>query len=602
LSVFLWISSFLARGVLSEITDSRARIPDATAQVSAQAQVDRLVGSDIARQLQGKKASAAVKLIKAVKDTDDGSTRYVMLINALNLACSAGAVEPAVAASGRLELGYQVDGPKLDVDTLARLGSTVSKGNSSEDLVAAATYLADRFAGQDRWDMLGRLATIADDAAAGSPATDVLAAARAHFQALHELHGEFDRLRASRQSLAANPDDPAANRLLGLYTAVVAGQPQKGLWLLAKSNDALLKPLAAKDLSDPAAVDQQLSLADSWWDATTNQSDVMINALAMERASHWYGLAAAQLNGLDRIRAQKRIQSAGDDLAKLYRDDAIFRARAAAVAAAGRFSVESMPTTPFPQAEVTESMTLPATTRPCQLPKTLKVTGMLTFTAGTEIRDGTIDMGTKGHVLAEGELDHPIVFRDVVFSEDLNSTVVAKNAVFDHCVFQKGGVWYSYYSTKWKFDHCVIYNCKFPKLTGVDYGFQIHYCLFASMSFPDIVPSGKHKTTLREQWNKIDFSDFVDCVVPPSVFWCAESSNFDGCRFVPGKENRIDAPIELSAFVTRTIGPAPSTFWASDEDAKPKIQGSDALAPFQTTEYRGKVSIPELIAGNPIRR
>ncbi len=120
------------------------------------------------------------------------------------------------------------------------------------------------------------------------------------------------------------------------------------------------------------------------------------------------------------------------------------------------------------------------------------------------------------------------------------------------------------------------------------------------MDFPEIQhphnPGFDHAAVLHGDWNKIVGCDFVDCTVPPTVFWCAQASNFRACRFTPGEAFESEQASEDHAFVSDTMGPSPQSAWAVNPPKHANIQLVVTPQPFPTLSLTDiDAVIPELI-------
>ena len=182
---------------------------------------------------------------------------------------------------------------------------------------------------------------------------------------------------------------------------------------------------------------------------------------------------------------------------------------------------------------------MPPGSLPWLIAGTIKIVDPTTITipGGVEIRGGTIDLGRSGHLIAVGENGKPVIFRHVKFLQDLSGSFKADGEVFDDCEFRKAGPWFNGYSSKWIFSSCVLFNCRFGDLDETNYGFQFRNCDFISTDLPEIKHPHKagfsHVTALHHDWNKIVGGTFIDCAVPPTVAWCAESSTSSTASLSP---------------------------------------------------------------------
>ncbi len=124
------------------------------------------------------------------------------------------------------------------------------------------------------------------------------------------------------------------------------------------------------------------------------------------------------------------------------------------------------------------------------------------------------------------------------------------------------------------------------------------------LTLPEIEPRrSKNKPfdvmkTLRKEWNKSETSNFIDCTVPPTVFWCAETSNFVLCKFIEGEAFESDAPTEVHAYVAQTSGDAPHKVCAAKPAARASLKVVYAERPFPSFRFPARPPIPELREGS----
>ena len=134
--------------------------------------------------------------------------------------------------------------------------------------------------------------------------------ARGVLQEAQQRRKAFTAVRAAKETLAASPDDPAANESYGKFLCFVKADWHRGLPLLAKAEGSPLKALAAKDSADTDETDEQTAIADAWWDAAEAQSLAGRKNILLHAAMLYYR-ASFQLDGLKKSLAEKRIKQAG---------------------------------------------------------------------------------------------------------------------------------------------------------------------------------------------------------------------------------------------------------------------------------------------------
>ncbi len=122
--------------------------------------------------------------------------------------------------------------------------------------------------------------------------------------------------------LDADPNDASANETVGRYLCLVKGRWHDGLPLLVRGADVNLRVVATIDLESGRTPQQTISLADKYWTMANDFKHPLTRNLHM-RAAYCYQLAAAQLSGgLEKVKAQKRL----DEAKQLYGEEEVTRA------------------------------------------------------------------------------------------------------------------------------------------------------------------------------------------------------------------------------------------------------------------------------------
>jgi hypothetical protein len=122
------------------------------------------------------------------------------------------------------------------------------------------------------------------------------------------LPTQSDAVKAS-EKLDKDPDDPAANTVIGTYMAFVLGKFPEAMPYLAKSSDSTLKNLAQQEigLAYSEEPDKQVKMGNEWVQASKKFTSLV--GLFYDRASFWYVKAWPNLKEPDktkmRIQAQR---------------------------------------------------------------------------------------------------------------------------------------------------------------------------------------------------------------------------------------------------------------------------------------------------------
>ena len=82
-----------------------------------------------------------------------------------------------------------------------------------------------------------------------------------------------------------------------------------GLPLLARSSDATLKELASLDLRGATTTQVCMTIGNRYWDVAAKDQEPAHSAF-QSRAEYWYSKALPQLEGLEKVLAEKRIEEA----------------------------------------------------------------------------------------------------------------------------------------------------------------------------------------------------------------------------------------------------------------------------------------------------
>src|SRR6185436_11513533 len=101
-------------------------------------------------------------------------------------------------------------------------------------------------------------------------------------------------------------DDPAANLTAGRFTCLAAGDWAKGLPMLAKGSDALLKAAAEKELAGEDA-----AAGDAWWAAAEKERTTEYKKRMQARAARWYLAALTDASGLAKLQIEARLKQVG---------------------------------------------------------------------------------------------------------------------------------------------------------------------------------------------------------------------------------------------------------------------------------------------------
>jgi hypothetical protein len=303
---------------------NKQHVPAPDARKKAEALVRELYAGEYARASKdpAEKARLAATLLLEGKDTtDDPAGRYVLFCEARDLAAQAGDAPTALQAVLELAQDFALgpdDVSAMKVRALETAAAAPGSAESSRAVVDAALILLDEATAADNYDATLRLVATAEAAARKLKSVPLVLSIRRRGQEVHALRADYAQVKPYADTLRQNPGDPRANRELGKYQAFTKGNWAKALPLLAKADDATLKPLAQTDLARPRDAGAQADLARAWAGAADAASGPAKTQMLL-RSYHWYQQALPRLRGPAHAAAARRMQAITDLLPPEYR-------------------------------------------------------------------------------------------------------------------------------------------------------------------------------------------------------------------------------------------------------------------------------------------
>lgn len=236
---------------------------------------------------------------------EDPAGQYVLLDIARKIATQTGDTVTAWSAFEMLAARFSLDLLSEGEQLLAQLAKKERSEAGVRVLLEQSSALIDRAVEAENFDAADSLCQIASGAARQL-------GDRALFQELETTAQRVTKARQTsremRRVLAAltDADDPQANLLVGRYHCLVRGDWSQGLTFLARGSDSQLSALAEAELRSPTIAQDQLQLAEGWWEM--GNTDSLHQKPYRLRAGHWYRLALPQLpTGLWRTKVELRL-------------------------------------------------------------------------------------------------------------------------------------------------------------------------------------------------------------------------------------------------------------------------------------------------------
>jgi hypothetical protein len=294
--------------ILCSLICQQSPVPDAEKQADAEKMIRDVFKAEYAAKGVLERAILARKLLEQGQEsTDSPATRYVLLREARELAAQAGDLDTSVKAIDLLAAAYAVDFVALKSSAFQAVGKTVRTPEEIAALAAAYFKLVEEASARDQYDQARQAADSAGALARRLKDMALVSKAEAKAKEATARRDKYAKINKAQETLAAAPDDPEANLLVGQFECLVKGDWERGLPRLLKGPEGVFKALAGEELAAPTDPLAQIKLGDAWWELA-EKADGWQKAGLQERARHWYRLALPEAQGLTRAKIEGRLK------------------------------------------------------------------------------------------------------------------------------------------------------------------------------------------------------------------------------------------------------------------------------------------------------
>ncbi len=282
-------------------------VPDDAAVEAARQSIRQIFADEYRKESSGDKRDLAEKLIEyAGQGEQDKATQYAMLQEAVDVATKAKGLTVAIAAIDALDATFEIDALAGKADVVQSLGRSLKKPKTAEQFTPIAINVARAIAAAGEYRTGVEPAKLAQTAAKKSGVGQLLLRAnRCHKDVAH-IERQDRTIRAVQSRLERNPDDRRANFIVGRFECLIAGRWQAGLPKLAKADNEKIRQMAELEQAAPQDPAAQKALADAWFELADKQPDLYKHPM-LTRALHWYEQGLPQVEGLEKVRVDKRI-------------------------------------------------------------------------------------------------------------------------------------------------------------------------------------------------------------------------------------------------------------------------------------------------------
>ncbi|MCC6123582.1 MAG: hypothetical protein IT426_01330 [Pirellulales bacterium] len=298
----------------SQPAGERQPIPDETTRRTAEKSVREIYATQMAAAKNGmrKRALADRLWSQAIRTNNDIAARYALMSLAVQLLGDSDRVQSALDRVDAFAEYFAVNPWEMKLQAIAQAAKSAQAArdnaakSAGDELVLLARQFAEQAKEAGQIEIADKTLKAVNPLAKKDPM--LMREMNIFAQEIKRLMARYQPVRKALDALKQNPDDADANALAGRWTCFEERDWDEGLPMLAKSSDAPLAELAAKDIAASKNPAGPLAAADAWWDYAQKEKG-SAKAAALARAEHWYDRALPNLAGLDQAKADSRLKT-----------------------------------------------------------------------------------------------------------------------------------------------------------------------------------------------------------------------------------------------------------------------------------------------------
>ncbi|MGA2619584.1 MAG: LamG-like jellyroll fold domain-containing protein [Thermoguttaceae bacterium] len=254
-------------------------------------------------------ALSAEMVGQAGQTQHDPAGRFVLLDRARAVAAEAGDPRTALQIIDQTAREFAIDAPRSKADTLTQILKLPGQPHGQGQAVDAGAQVMAELGAADQYDTAIELGNLIRDRVRRPADPAALKRIATLLKVLKEAKQEYGKIEQARALLKTNPGDAEANAAVGRFLCLGKADWAAGLPLLARGTAGPLKELAVQDQAQPTDAAARLKLADAWYDRAAAEGTASARLACLGRAKYWYQTALPGLTGLERAKAEKRIES-----------------------------------------------------------------------------------------------------------------------------------------------------------------------------------------------------------------------------------------------------------------------------------------------------
>src|SRR6185295_14261130 len=163
---------------------------------------------------------------------------------ASNAAIKASDAKLALSGVSELAKFFDVDEIALKADALSKIGATAATGSAHTTLVQNYLAIIDEAVASDSYEAAIRLVSAAEAAAKKAQDAQLTEQVKSRSKEVREAQTAFAAIKGARLTLATNAEQPEANLAVAKFLCVFKGDWDRGVPMMAKGSDFILKMLA----------------------------------------------------------------------------------------------------------------------------------------------------------------------------------------------------------------------------------------------------------------------------------------------------------------------------------------------------------------------
>ncbi len=252
-----------------------------------------------------KRSELAQTLFNTGRKTDDDLQRYALYQEAALVATSAGDPRTADLVAQTLAQEYGMEPFAKRLEILLAASNKVTTAEAAQAVIDLSEEIASAAMAADQFGLF--LMTRRPPRSTLFPYT-TLFRSRKHLatrkKEVRELQTQFTAVAAARETLKENPNDSAANAVVGQYLVVAKKDWARALPHLVKAVEGGWSLAAKADLESPTDPTLIVAVGDAWVKVSETASGDLLVERVKERALYWYDSVVEKLDGLERRRIE----------------------------------------------------------------------------------------------------------------------------------------------------------------------------------------------------------------------------------------------------------------------------------------------------------